>query len=140
MNFDLETAARVLAVLVPASVTLAGIIRGPGALRSRLRHDVELVEKLPEDSVARKMLLESIASQVDRVTKLETESSRDWEGTIIGTILVVIFLGLAVWLGGLGTWWAWVLAVLTGVFGLAGLAHVSETAQRVPRDEKGNKI
>jgi len=140
VNFEPDAIARILAVSAPALVALAGALRGPGALRSRLRHDIELLNSLPTDSAAHTNLLQHIEHQLLNLSKLETEGKRDWQGLIISAVLVLAFAAGAYWFIDRLTWWGWVTGGTLALFALVGLGEVFGRAQRVPRDNKGNKL
>jgi hypothetical protein len=142
MNLDIDwaTAWRAALGALPVIVTLAGLARGPGAVRSRLKHDVELLEKLPEGTAARESYEKYLETQVNRLAKLETESSRDLQGLVISVVLVVAIGGFGLWLMTLDHWVGWVIGVAAIVFAAAGLGSVFDDAQKVPRDEKGKRI
>lgn len=140
LSADWATIGKVAVGVVPAAVTLAGLSRGPGAMRSRLKHDVELLEKLPPESEARTKYEAYLAIQVDRFAKLETESSRDIQGLVISGIMVVIFGAAALVLFSLDGWWWWIGGVVIAIFSLAGLSSMFDDAQRVPRDAKGKRV
>lgn len=134
---DLTTIGRVLVGAVPAVVTLVGLTRGPGAMRSRLKHDVEVLEKLPAGTEARTRYEAYLAIQVERFAKLETESRRDIQGLVIAGFLVVGVGAIALYCFALEGWWWWICGVVLSVFAIAGLSTMFEAAQRVPRNEKG---
>lgn len=133
-------AGRVLVGALPILAILAGAIRGPGAFRSRLKHDLDLLEKIPEETEARKLFEDYLAEQVRRFSTLETNSSRNWQNVIIGSALVGAFLALTLYWGTRDHWAWWVVATVPAAFALAGLVYVFEAAQRRPRDDEGNPI
>ena len=137
---DWQSVGRWAIAVVPAAVALVGVLQGPGALRSRLRHDIEMLEKLPKDSAAHAKLLGYIDAQMERFAKVETDSRRDWNGLIGGTVASVV-LGVAfMGLGAYDTWWSLMLRVLAVLSGLTALIVVFESAGKVPRNEKGHRI
>lgn len=146
-DVDWGVIAKVLGGLIPLVVSLIGFARGPGALRSRLKHDAEVLEKIPAESSAHAGLLQLIEVQVDRIAKLETEASRNWN-TFVGALVAapVCFWGAAAiaasgpWLGAGGVILRVVLAAAVGFVGVACLYGIFESAQRVPRDENGDRI
>lgn len=137
---DWETLAKTLAALVPAVVALVGLTRGPGSLRARLKHDAEILEKLPPSSSAHKRLLGLLDTQIERVAKLETDASRHWP-SFVGALLTAPALGYAtVWLFQRGTWWGVAAAIPVGLLTTVLIYGVFESAQRVPRDKAGKRI
>lgn len=125
---------------VPAVVALLGFLRGPGALRSKLRHDIEMLEKLPKDSDPYKKLLVYIDAQVARFARIETESSRDVQGFVVGLVLSALIWGAALWLWTLGAWYWRAGAVVVACVALAGMSVTFDSAQKVPRGEDGKPI
>lgn len=140
LSGDPGAIGRLLAASLPALVTILGLLRGPGAIRTRLRHDVELLEKFPPDSEARRKFEVYLSEQVDHFAKYETASKRDVQGLVIAGVLVVGFGALALWLFTLEDWWWWILAASIAIFALAGLATMYESAQKIPRDDKGKPL
>lgn len=140
MEFDPLVASQIAAVTITASVTLAGFFSGPGALRNRLKGDIELLEKLPPESTAHSTLLANIDDQLKVIQKLDRTASRDGQGAIIGAILVVAFGWLGFYLLRLNDWWWQMGGAVTLIFAAAGLAVVFEDLQRVPRDKDNKRI
>lgn len=122
--------ATVLTAVVSAS-------KGPGALRSRLKHDVELIEKVPE-SDARTALLDLVQSEIHALRRWEVDARRDWTSFVFALICAPSFGFLTIWLVQQDDWWSW-LSVLTGTLSLVLLYGIFESAQRVPRDKKGRR-
>jgi len=140
MDFDYQSLGRVLLGALPAVVAVIGLYRGPGTLRANLRHDIEMLEKLPEGSDARTKMLAFVDSQVERFAKLETEASRDRIGFSIGLFMSVGFGALGLWCATQGGFWWMFGAVWAWSGSLLSLGLLFDSAQRVPRDEKGTKI
>lgn len=132
-----ETLGKAVLAGVPVLVTVVGILRGPGALRQRLRHDVELLEKLPEDSEARNRLLTLLDKEIEQLVLVDTEGKRDWTGFGTSLVLVVALGGLGLWLWGLDAALWRALALIPWLFALVGLTSILESLQKIPRDEKG---
>ena len=149
INFDWQSAAQIAGAAVTAGVALAGFITGPGALRNRLKGDIELLGGIPAESAAYESLLGHIEHQVKTIETLDKSASRDASGAVIGALLAI---GLG-WLGFFlfetdgEPWgwpiWAWVWTGL-GVFSLicaaACLSNMFDALQRVPRDENDKPI
>lgn len=110
-------------------------------MRSRLRHDVDLLEKLPTDSPSRGALLEHVSLQVVRLCSLESpESRRDWSSFGFALVTAPLLLSLTVTLVQGGAWWQFALAPVTAVVGIACFYGIFESAQRVPRNAKGKRL
>src|SRR4051794_33180264 len=98
-----EAIAKALPAVVPLGTALFAATRGPSVLRSRIKHDAEVVEKLP-DSEARTALLDLVKDEVEQL-RLDGQGSRNL------STLVMAFIGalgtgyLTVWLVSRGTWW-----------------------------------
>ena len=137
VTIDWELVGRVVVGGLPVAVTLLGLLRGPGALRSTLKHDLALLEQLPETSPARGTWLKHIEMQVERIRLLDSEGKRSWQDFGIALGLVVALLAGTVWLWGLSAWWQLAIAGVLAIFALAGMSTMFEALQRVPRDEKG---
>lgn len=137
---DWQSFGRLALGALPALVALVGVLSGPGALRSKLRHDIEMLEKLPKDSSAHRRLLQYIDAQVERFANLETESSRDWNGLVGGFVSAVVLWAGFLYLIPMDTWWSWILGVLVGLFALVAMILIFESAAKVPRNPKGVRI
>lgn len=140
MDIDVLQIGQVAAGAVTAATALAGILTGPGALRSRLRNDIALLEQLPPGSPAHDRLLEHIDYQVGHIAELDRNASRDIQGAIISGIMIVLFGVLGFWLLNLDDWWWRVAGGIILVFPLAGLSSMYDDLQRVPRDAKGKRV
>jgi len=136
----LDVALKAIPVLVTLATFLVTLSRGPGALRSRLKHDVELVEKLP-DSLARAVLLDFVHEEAKALTKYELEASRQWP-LFVFSLMVAPSLGyLTVWLiRDQNGWWTVPAAAVAGVVTLLFVYGIFETGQRVPRDKDGKRL
>lgn len=140
MNFDPLLATQLVAGTVTAGVTLVGFFSGPGALRNRLKNDIDLLEKLPPGSAAHETLLAHIDDQLTAIRSLDQTASRDGQGAVIGGLLVIGFGWLGFYLIGLDDWWWDLTGALVLIFAAAGLTSVYDDIQRVPRDPKGKRI
>ncbi len=132
--------------MTPVAVAVIGVggswlqvRRGRPRGRDLLKHDLEILKQLPEDSKARERLLEHIDKEILSIIESDEEKAL----RPLGIVLAIAFLGLAIFLlveaiirGG---WWWWLLlpAAVTASFGAVGL---SQDAVRRKRDEKGNAI
>lgn len=54
IDLDWQSVAQIAGAIVTTGVALAGFITGPGALRNRLKSDIELLGGLPVESAAYK--------------------------------------------------------------------------------------
>lgn len=140
MDINWADVGRVIGTLAPAAVALLGAFRGPGALRSRLRHDADLLEKLPEGSAAHGTLLAHLNDQLERIAKTESEGKRDTSGAAVGGFVAVLFAWLTVFLYTQDDWWWRALSAIAAFLAVFGLAYLFERIQKVPRDEKDNPI
>lgn len=149
-DIDWHAVAQIAGTAITAGVALAGYLTGPGALRSRLKGDVELLTNLPTDSSAHEKLLEHIDHQIETIVKLDTEASRDTSGAVIASLMALGLGWLAFYLFGLDwrPWgwhhvWKWVwnaLGVVMVVSAAACLSLMFDALQRVPRDIGGKPI
>ena len=137
MTANWDVIAKFIVGAIPVLVTLVGVTRGPSRLRSTLKHDVELLALLPEDSDARSHMLDLVEAQVKRIALLETEGRRNWQNFASSAFIVVVLSALGLWLFSLDRWWWTASAVFLLIFSLVGLSSMWEDVQRVPRDEKG---
>jgi hypothetical protein len=129
-----------VAAVVPAVVAAVGLARGPGSMRSRLRHDVQMLSELPPDSPAHKTLLAHVGDRIEHLAKFETEATRSWDSFVIALFISVGFGALALWLFTSDRWYWWLSGVPMAVIALATLTIMFEAAQRVPRDPKGKRL
>jgi hypothetical protein len=137
---DVEQVGRIIATVAPVAAALLANARGPGVQRARVRHDAELLEKLPADSSAREALLEHIEHQVRAITETERNGSRD-PAMLAFALFVTPPLGyLAIWLFQRGTWWGILGGGLSATLAALFVYGIFETAAKVPRDAKGKRI
>jgi hypothetical protein len=140
MTQEWETVARVIGVLVPAAAAILGFTRGPNALRSRLKHDAETLDKLPKDSEAHRALLEHVNAQVRDLRRYETVATRHWP-SFIGALILAPLSGYAtVWLLQRATWGGFVGAFLCGFLTITLAYGIFEAGKSVPRDAKGKRL
>ncbi|KAA1426466.1 hypothetical protein [Nocardioides antri] len=139
-NIDWRMVGQVLATAAPLAVAALGASRGPGALRSRLRHDVDMLDKLPEGTAARASMLGYLDEQISRIRKLDAEATRDVTASVLGAVLALVFIWGAIWLIDREDWWWQIMAAGPAVLALAALIYLFEAVQRVPRDDKGHPI
>jgi hypothetical protein len=126
--------------LAPSVATLGaasfGLLRGQGKLRRNLRHDVDLAKDLPEDSAARRIMMEHIEQQVStlRARELGGEQGvrRDWTSFTIGMIFALAGGYGCVWFFSNHAWWRWA-GLLPGVLAAFGLVMLVEGLVVTPR-------
>lgn len=140
MSGTVDAGLKAIPVLITLTTFLLTLSRGPGVLRSRLKHDVELVEKLP-DSPARDVLLDFVHEQAKALTKYELEASRHWN-LFVSSLFIAPSLGyFTVWLiSEQSGWWTVPAAAVAGVATLLFVYGIFETGQRVPRDKDGKRL
>jgi hypothetical protein len=78
------------AVAVPVAAALIAISQGPGRLRAQIKTDVEILEKLPEDSSARTSLLGMIEKKIALLVNLELRAPRRPGYAVMFATLAVI--------------------------------------------------
>lgn len=125
--------------LAPVAVALAGASRGPGRLRADLKHDAEVAKLLPDDGHARREM-EGLLLQEVRSLRRYASGRRQLGFTfmaIVGTALVGY---LAIWLLRQEAWWTVAMGILAGLSTLPFLYGIFESAEKVPRDEKGKRL
>ena len=104
-HIDLPGLLNTLAVPVLGVVTagLGVLWRRGGGLRGRLRADLELLQALPEGSQGRSRLQEHIDATVERLIMVDSSTRRDWLGTVLAAVFLIIaaLAGVTAWrLGG----------------------------------------
>lgn len=124
--------------MVPLATAVFGAFRGTGALRNRLRHDAEIVEKLPE-SAARTELLELVNDEVKALRQYDA-GTRNWTMLVVAIIGAAICWYGAIWLVMRATWWSVPAGVVVGFVALAFTYGIFESAQRVQRDRDGKQL
>lgn len=127
-----DIAFRVLPPAVPALTAIAAAVRGPGALRSKILRDAEIVAKLPE-SQARETMLELLHVETTRLKAYQTGTARYWTKLTSFVLATAGFGYLTAWLVTRPHWWSW-FAIATGYVGLNFLIAVFQSARRVPKD------
>jgi hypothetical protein len=136
----LDLALRALPALVPLITLLVTLVRGPGALRSRIKHDIELLVQLPESAPARDALLSIINSDIETLGAYHT-AKRDWSMFVVAIICAPLLGYLAVWLVvEQDGWWTVPVAFVSGLFAVIFVYGIFEAGERVPRDEHGKRI
>ena len=140
-SVDLPGLLNALAVPLLGIVTAGvGVLwRRGGGLRARLRADLELLKALPEGSQGRSRLQEHIDATVERLITVDGAMRRDWLGTALAVVLLIIAVltGTTAWR--LGGWWTllWLPAV---TFALLGAVGAGISVPRAERDEKGRRL
>lgn len=134
---DWESLARLVPAIAPVAVAALGATRGPGALRTAIRHDAETLKTLPADSQSAKALKSFPAGQIERLARASSEDVTRNVPMLVVAFLATPLLGwgaIALYQRG-GMWVA--LAILMGMLAMLFLHGIFETAQKVPRDGKG---
>lgn len=65
---------------------------------------------------------------------------RDTPAMIMAIISTTFLTALITWLFTIGTWWAITIAILAALLALVMVYGIVESAQVVPRDEKGKRL
>jgi hypothetical protein len=118
-----------LAPLVAMALQLAAGRFGPSRIRSVVKANAELLEKLPADGEARTMLTKHIEYLTRRLVEIESRRfrrKRDATGVVLALVMVVGFGYWSYVLIESGTWW-W--AVATGLGALVGLVGLVDEVQ-----------
>jgi ABC-type amino acid transport system permease subunit len=137
---DWDTIAKVTGAVVPAVAAVLGYFSGPGRLRSHIRYDVDTLVKLPDGSAARRALDQLVSSRVEKLRKVEVEGRVDLTMLVVSLIATPLLVWTTVWLFG-HPGWIWKFgSVITGVVAFVFVYGIFESAQRVPRDEKGRVL
>ncbi|WCO67053.1 hypothetical protein PO878_21415 [Iamia majanohamensis] len=110
-----------------------------GRRREVILRDLDLFDRLPESSSARKVLLDHIERSVIQLTLDETTKRRNPSGMTLAAMFL-IGGGLLVYVGWNARGWEWTWWI-SGVFCLAlGAFGLVQDATRAERDEKGRRI
>lgn len=134
--------APVAAISTAAAALLGRLLPGHsvgGRRRDLILRDIELYERLPNDSPARQVLLQHIERSVTKLTVDEEVQRRN----PFGMTLAALFLVGGLLLANVGRnaqswqWTWWVAAVVCLVFGAVGMA---QDAASVERDERGRPV
>jgi hypothetical protein len=136
-----------MAQLAPSVATLGaasfGLLRGQGKLRRNLRHDVDVAKDLPEDSAAKRIMMEHIEQQISTLRSREIAGEeggrRDWTSFTIGMIFALAGGYGSVWFFGNDAWWRWA-GLLSGVLAAFGLVMIVQGLVVTPRDAKRRVI
>lgn len=134
--------APVAAIATAAAAVLGSLVPGRsvgGRRRELILRDLDLFERLPEDSPARQVLLEHIERSVGQLTVAETTERRDPSGM---TLAALFLLGgvLLVYVGWNAQSWKWPWWV-AGVFCLTlGGVGMAQDATRAERNDRGRRV
>lgn len=112
---------------------------GGGRRRRLIQQDLDLYERLPEDSSARQVLLEHIERSVAQLTTDDTTKRRD----PFGMTLAGLFLlggGLLIYVGWNARSWAWVWWISGVVCLLLGAGGMAQDGIKAGRDERGRRV
>lgn len=135
-NIDWDIASKVLTILVPAATGLAGLRKSDGGLRATILEEAEILDKLPEGSEARVMLMKLLQADIEKLAD-RRNWTRHWSMAIVSLICTTLFGYSALWLLQQKTWWGWVGAAPTALLALFFLFGLFECIQLAPRNEKG---
>lgn len=139
-GFDWVALANAAVPVVTALVAVVGVGRGPGRTRAALKHDVEILEKLPAGA-AREEMLEIVTAKVHRVAELEAgAATRDLPIVWYSIVGAPAFGWLTIWLLQQREWWSLALALVSGFAAFAFIWGLFDSIQRVPRDEYGVRM
>lgn len=139
VNDSIDLVVKLLPIVSTIATALVTVARGSGVLRTRLRHDVEIVKDLP-DSSARASLLTHINNEIAALVAYD-KARRDLPMLIVALALAPTFGYLASWLILVkGEWWALALGVVCAVASVVFLYGIFEAGERVPRDTDRNRI
>lgn len=135
-SVDWETAIGLGGAVALAALTLAREWATTRSARSRIRDDIEILDKLPAESPAADALRAHIERAILRLVESDQTHRRDPSGLI----LTAFFVAATAWTvraAATGSDW-WFLAVFgLGLFAIAGFAT---SFPKVPRDESGREI
>lgn len=123
--------------LVPAIAALISVLGGlalrTDPLRANLEKDAQILAVLPEGDAHRK-LQKYIAERVDNLRAIDS-GTRDWPSFAMALIFAPGTAYLAIWLWGLGHWWAYPLALVVGILSTAGFYGIFESLQKKDRNK-----
>jgi hypothetical protein len=129
-----------LALLVIGAAVLKDLSSRRSSRRDQVRHDLELLQMLPDDSSARDLLAKHVTDSVLKLIATETTLRRDPSGIFLATTMILgapaaaFFAHRAHGGNAIGLW---VLFVALFVLGVRGLI---ESFPYRERDSKGNPI
>lgn len=110
-----------------------------GRRRELVLRDLDLYERLPEDSPARQVLLRHIEQSVVQLTVDETTKRRDPSGM---TLAALFLLGgaLLMYVGWSARSWDWVWWITGGFCVLIGAVGMAQDGTKAERDERGRRV
>ncbi len=127
--------AKALSILVPGVVTVAGLVRGPGAKRESVREDAQTLALLPADSKSYAAMERWLEEQIEFLRTFEKDASRDWPMFAVSVVAAPALAYATIELAVAGQWWQYVLAATTGMLAIVFVYGIFECAERVPRDK-----
>ena len=139
MQAILDSLSASLLALVTAGTALLGFLGVPGRRRSQLRHDIDMLEKLPNDSDAHRLMMDRITRQISRLEG-DRNGRRNWPFFVFTLLFTPASGLLTIFLWNVGSWWGFVLAVPVGFLTIILLVAVFDSGQKVPRDSKGQRL
>lgn len=122
--------------VLPTLATLAGLLAGSGRMRNQLKADVDMLQQLPDESEAHRLLLGHVERQLTTLIEWRTNATRDWSGIAAGGVIFAAFGAVTWWLFILNHWWTFVLGAVGAVFAVAGLVALGQgSCSRASRRE-----
>lgn len=134
----LADATPALSAAATGVVSVVGVVRGTGRMRSRLKADAEIAAALPPGP-ARDRLIAHVEAGVTRLIEDESEKSRDWPMFIVAVLVAPSLVALTAWLILRGEWWSYLAAVPVALLAVLFIYGVFETGQRAKRDARGHR-
>lgn len=139
MQSVLDSVSASLLALVTAGTALLGFLGVPGRRRSQLRHDIDMLDKLPKDSDAYRLMLTRITRQISRLEG-PLHGRRNWPTFVLALVFAPGSGLLMIYLWNFGSWWSYLLAIPAGLLTVVFLYGIFESGQKVPRDGKGRRL
>lgn len=139
VNWD--TVGKALPALATALVALLGNIKGSKSLREDILQDVEILEKLPNESEPRQAMLDYLTVQIGRLHS-EVHFRRELPLLVFSMAATPSLAWAAIWLWQLNQWWAFPISILSWAVALLFLFGVFDSAQlkyRKPNTPKAGK-
>lgn len=136
---DLAPVAGVVTAALAAGAKFLPSGVGGTRRREAIVRDLDLYERLPEDSNARQIMLNHIERSIQRMTEEETTKRRDPTG--IG-LAVAFLIGGALfgYVGWTARSWEWTWWIASATFLLFGVVGATQDGTKAERDERGHRI
>ncbi|WP_146159618.1 hypothetical protein [Allonocardiopsis opalescens] len=136
---NVSSIAALLSALIPGIAAIVPMLLGQSRIRRNLRHDIELLKELPENSDARASIMQHVEWQAARLRAREETGSREVGLGVFAIILAVAFGYSSIFLFGQGVWWSWLLGVACAFVALVATYGVLDSftiKERVKKKEK----